>query len=245
MLRGLGVSVSSTLIQPVTPSTRLLLIDPDVRSARLLSKHLEAQAFSVSALQDVSCGFDHIVSASPHLGLLAETLPEEEAFSFCRQLRLQANPIPVLILLSGNHFSSRVAALKAGADDVLSHPFAIDELIARINALLRRSRMVLDQSIGQEIAYRDLLVNTDTRQVWRAGMPVKLTVKEYDLMLLLLRNSNHVMTRKRLMLDVWGESWVGNGNLLDVYIRYLRNKLGGPESEPLIHTVRGVGFMLK
>jgi two-component system response regulator MprA len=150
----------------------------------------------------------------------------------------------LVLLLSFDHYSSRVAALEAGADDELSRPFAIEELIARLRALLRRSRMGLNHVDGVELHYRDLTVNTDSRLVSRASTLVKLTVKEYDLLLHLLRHREQVLLRQDILLAVWGDNWVGDDNLLDVYIRYLRKKLERPDLEPLIHTVRGVGFML-
>ena len=104
--------------------------------------------------------------------------------------------------------------------------------------------MGLNHVDGVELHFRDLMVNTDSRQVSRAAIPVKLTVKEYDLLLHLLQHREHVLSRQDILLAVWGDNWVGDDNLLDVYIRYLRKKLERPDLEPLIHTVRGVGFML-
>jgi two-component system response regulator MprA len=229
----------------VPASTRLLLVDPDPRSARLLAQHLDAQGYSVSTVSDLEAATNELDSVVPQLALLAEAVPADQALQFCRQLRQSAQVLPLLLLSPTDHFSARVAALEAGADDVLSHPYALEELFARLQALLRRSRMGAHHTDGAELRYRDLVVNTDTRQVSRAGTSIKLTVKEYDLLLHLLQHREQVHPRQQLLLDVWGESWVGDGNLLDVYIRYLRKKLERPDLEPLIHTVRGVGFMLK
>jgi len=237
--------VTSTAHQPVPASTRLLLVDPDPRSARLIAQHLQAQGYAVCTAASTEEAFTQLNDGAPQLALLAESVPPEQALSFCRQLRTAAQVLPLLLLSPTDHFSARVAALEAGADDVLSHPYALEELYARLQALLRRSRMGVHHTDGAELRYRDLVVNTDSRQVWRAGMPIKLTVKEYDLLLHLLQHREQVHPRQQLLLDVWGESWVGDGNLLDVYIRYLRKKLERPDLDPLIHTVRGVGFMLK
>ena len=226
-------------------SIRLLLVDPDPRSARLLAQHLQAQDYAVSTVSDVEAATNELGVSAPQLALLAEAVPSDQALQFSRQLRHSAQVLPLLLLSSTDHFSARVAALEAGADDVLCHPYALEELFARLQALLRRSRMGAHHTDGAELRYRDLLVNTDTRQVWRSGTPIKLTVKEYDLLLHLLQHREQVHPRQQLLLDVWGETWVGDDNLLDVYIRYLRKKLERPDLEPLIHTVRGVGFMLK
>ena len=227
------------------PTARLLLVDPDTRSSDLLTKHLQVHGFAISAVTSTEAAQQQLEVAAPQMLLISDALPDRAALVFTRQLRAAANAIPLLLLLSLDHYSSRVAALEAGADDVLSRPFAIEELIARLRALIRRSRMGLNHVDGTELHYCDLTVNTDSRQVSRAGIPIKLTVKEYDLLLHLLQHREQVLSRKDILLAVWGDSWVGDDNLLDVYIRYLRKKLERPDLDPLIQTVRGVGFMLK
>jgi two-component system response regulator MprA len=240
-----GFSVANAAHQPVPASIRLLLVDPNPRSARLIAQHLQAQGYAVTTVSSTDAVLSQLSAAAPQLALLADALPADQALSCCRVLRSASQVLPLLLLTPIDHFSARVAALEAGADDVLSQPYALEELYARIQALLRRSRMGIHHTDGAELRYRDLVVNTDSRQVWRAGVSIKLTVKEYDLLLHLLQNREQVHPRQQLLLDVWGESWVGDGNLLDVYIRYLRKKLERPDLDPLIHTVRGIGFMLK
>ena len=227
------------------PTARLLLVDPDTRSSDLLTKHLQVHGFAISAVASTDAAQQQLEVAAPQMLLISDALPDSAALVFTRQLRAAANAIPLLLLLSLDHYSFRVAALEAGADDVLSRPFAIEELVARLRALIRRSRMGLNHVDGTELHYRDLTVNTDTRQVSRAATPIKLTVKEYDLLLHLLQHREQVLSRQDILLAVWGDSWVGDDNLLDVYIRYLRKKLERPDLAPLIQTVRGVGFMLK
>jgi two-component system, OmpR family, response regulator MprA len=236
---------ASSFHKPLLASIRLLLLDSEPRSASVIASHLQVQGYAVITLTTTHEALAHIGAARPHLALLAESLPGEEALAFCQELRELALAIPVLLLTSSDHYGDRIAALDAGADDVLSQPYALGELIARLRALLRRSRMGLHHNDGVELGYRDLLVNTASREAFRDGEPIKLTVKEYDLLLLLFRYRGQVVPRQQLLLDVWGDSWVGDGNLLDVYIRYLRKKLERPGLEPIIHTVRGVGFMLK
>lgn len=230
----------------VASADRLLLLDPDASHASLLLKHLQAQGYhlthcTISAELPRSLAFADLQLLLLHEGQVAA----DQAIALCRQLRDQGCSLPILVLTSSSHYSARVMALQAGADDVLSQPYALEELLARIQALLRRSGMGVREASGAILNYADLIVHTDTRQVSRAGQPVKLTVKEYDLLLCLLRHAQQVMPRRRLLHLVWGDSWVGDDNLLDVYIRYLRKKIERPDLEPLIHTVRGVGFVLR
>jgi two-component system response regulator MprA len=177
--------------------------------------------------------------------ILQAALAPLNALQLCGQLREGGSTLPILLLAQNEHFSERVAALHAGADDSLGWPYALEELHARLQALLRRSRMGVNDSAGSLLSYGDLLVDTDQRQVKRAGNPIRLTVKEYDLLLYLLRHQQQVLPRQRILHGVWGDTWVGDDNLLDVYIRYLRKKIERVDLEPLIHTVRGVGFVLK
>ena len=177
--------------------------------------------------------------------LLHADLQPLSACAIAQDLRDQGSTLPIFVFTDSNHYGSRVAALQAGADDVLSIPYAIEELTARLHALLRRARMGVNDLVGSFLSYGDLVVNTDERQVVRSGQPIKLSVKEYDLLLCLLRHQQQVLSRQRILHLVWGDTWVGDDNLLDVYIRYLRKKIERPDLEPLIHTVRGVGFVLK
>lgn len=225
---------------------RLLLLDPDPDRGSLLAKHLQAQGFRLTRCTAVQQLPQPLAFADLQLLLLhADPSSAATIEALCRQLREQGCSLPILLLTPANHYSARVTALQAGADDVLSLPYALEELLARIHALLRRSRMGTREASGSILNYADLTVHSDTRQVSRAGEPIKLTVKEYDLLLCLLRHAQQVMPRQRLLHLVWGNSWVGDDNLLDVYIRYLRKKIERPDLEPLIHTVRGVGFVLR
>lgn len=226
----------------VSSFARLLLADQDAGRATMLCKQLSAQGFHATHHNDlqqvnVSLGVD-----ATDLLIALSTLPSDPLI---RVLREAGSSLPVLVLSESNHYGSRVASLQAGADDVLSIPYAFEELIARLHALLRRSSMGRNDSAGSLLCYADLVVNTDDRQVTRAGQPIKLTVKEYDLLLCLLRHQQEVLSRQRILHSVWGDTWVGDDNLLDVYMRYLRKKIERPDLEPLIHTVRGVGFVLR
>ena len=221
---------------------RLLLADPDAGRATTLCKQLSALGFHATHHIDLPQVIASLGADATDLLIALCTLPADP---FVRDLREAGSSMPVLVLSESNHYGSRVASLQAGADDVLSIPYAFEELIARLHALLRRSAMGRNDNAGSLLCCGDLVVSTDDRQVSRAGQPIKLTVKEYDLLLCLLRHQQEVLSRQRILHAVWGDTWVGDDNLLDVYIRYLRKKIERPYLEPLIHTVRGVGFVLR
>ena len=161
------------------------------------------------------------------------------------QVRMAAPALPVLVLLDNAQPAERIAVLDGGADDVISGSCDPGELWARVRVWFRRSRLARGDPAGDLLCHRDLQVGITSRTVVRAGTPLKLTVKEFDLLLYLLRHRQKVLPRLEILKAVWGETWVGDDNLLDVYIRYLRRKIERPDLEPLIHTVRGVGFVLR
>jgi two-component system response regulator MprA len=229
----------------LSSADRLLLADADVRRGDLLQKHLQAQGFLLELEADALCLQQRLLDAPPHLAILDAALPVLTGVELCRKLRDHGSTLPLLLLYSADRYSDRVLGLQAGADEALSFPFALQEFTARIRALLRRSRMGLNDAAGSLLSHLDLSINTDNREVTRAGKRLSLTVKEYDLLLYLLRHKQQVLSRHQILTSVWGDTWVGDANLLDVYIRYLRKKIERPELEPLIHTVRGVGFMLQ
>ena len=233
------------MVVGLSSSARLLLADPDARRADLLSKHLAAQGFHAICHLDSQTLQAQLSTADSDLLLLHEQLAPLTGFALSQELRDHGNTLPILILTDSQHYAVRVSALQSGADDVLSAPYALAELVARLHALLRRARMGRNETAGTSLSYGDLIVDTDARQVSRAAQLIKLSVKEYDLLLCLLRHQQQILPRQRILHLVWGDTWVGDDNLLDVYIRYLRKKIERPDLEPLIHTVRGVGYVLK
>jgi two-component system response regulator MprA len=201
------------------------------------------------ALHQLGCTCDAVadlsavdLQASPfpyHLAIVLGSDLDRSLPELCRQLRAVHAELPVLALLAGDAVAPRVAALEAGADVALSAAVATEELVAYLRALLRRS------SSSARLSHRDLSLDPSNREVQRAGESIRLTVKEFDLLAYLLEHRQQVLPRQQILKAVWGETWVGDDNLLDVYIRYLRKKIERPDLEPLIHTVRGVGFQLK
>jgi len=222
-----------------------LLADSDSRRCDLLQKHLRALGCVLHLETDGLLAQQHLLQSPPDLAILDVALPTLTGIDITKRLRDQGATLPLMLLCRSDRYSERVASLDAGADEALSFPFALEEFTARIRALLRRSRMGANDADGCQLIHRDLTVNTDERVVSRAGLSLKLTVKEYELLLYLLRHKEQVLSRHQILTAVWGDTWVGDDNLLDVYIRYLRKKIERPDLETLIHTVRGVGFMLQ
>jgi two-component system response regulator MprA len=182
----------------------------------------------------------------PDLILLDWTLPDFSGLEVCRRMRASGIKTPVLMLTARDDIPERVEALDAGADDYLTKPFSIEELLARVRARLRRDTLNPQGEEADEVlSLADITMNTATREVQRNGRSISLTVREYDLLHTLLKEPNRVHERQDLLHAVWGENHYGDSNLLDVYIRYLRKKIEDPELPTLVQTVRGVGFMLK
>ena len=209
-------------------------------------RHLQSLKLQVKSHQDLSTEkAADVINEKPDLLLLISASENFDAFiQLIQTIRSISSTIPVFQLHTEDHFSRRVQSLKAGADDVLSSPFALEELDARLEALIRRSSGV--QQPGNTLrTYADLELNTDSRMVKRSGITEKLTVKEFDLLMFFLERPGKALPRKTILQGVWGQRWTGDDNLLEVYIRYLRKKVERPGHDKLIQTVRGVGYMLR
>ncbi len=223
---------------------RLLIIDDDPELRRFLAGELALEGYEVELAGTGQEALLHIRHEEWDLLVLDWTLPDFSGVEVCRRMRSSGISTPVLMLTARDAVAERVEALDAGADDYLTKPFSIEELLARVRARLRRDTN--SGLAGAEVLRMDgLMVNTATREVERDGTPISLTVREYDLLLHLLRAPNKVHEREAILRAVWGEGYVGDDNLLDVYIRYLRKKVEVTGQPTLIQTVRGVGFMLR
>jgi two-component system response regulator MprA len=226
------------------PQPQLLIVDDDPELRRFLTGELNADGYATASAGTGQEALTRIRESKWDLLLLDWTLPDFSGVEVCRRMRAGGISTPVLMLTARDAVAERVEALDAGADDYLTKPFSIEELLARVRARLRRD----GRSGGGDtelLSFDGLVVNTASREVSRDGRPIQLTVREYDLLLCLLRQPNRVQERNAILKEVWGDTFVGDDNLLDVYIRYLRKKIDLPGEPKLIQTVRGVGFMLK
>ena len=219
---------------------KILVIEDDEAILRILRRGLAFESYMVETATDGQTGLIKAREWHPDLIVLDWMLPILDGLEVCRRLRT-ANNVPVLMLTAKDAILDRVQGLDAGADDYLVKPFELDELTARIRALLRRSqpeRMPV-------LTFADLSLDTSTRQATRNGRVIQLTAKEYDLLDLFMRHPRQVLTREVFFDRVWGYDFGGESNVLDVYIRYLRQKLVIGDEQQLIHTARGVGYVMR
>ena len=226
---------------------RVLIVDDDPELRHFLRTELELEGYACS---EAATGQQALMQARGErwdLLLLDWTLPDFSGVELCRRLRGTDDRTPVLMLTARDDVKERVEALDAGADDYLTKPFSIEELLARVRARLRQGAGGPGPAGAplQPLRLADLELNPASREVSRGGEPVALTGKEFELLQLLIRQPQQVHSRAAILEAVWGEHWVGDDNVLDVYVRALRRKLERPGASTLIQTVRGVGFMLK
>jgi two-component system, OmpR family, response regulator MprA len=216
-------------------STFVLVVEDDEPIRRMLERTLVAEGYGVSSLGDGGAALAAIEQSAPDLLVLDIGLPGLDGLAVCRRLRDKGLALPILLLTARDAVADRVAGLDAGADDYLVKPFATDELLARVRALLRRG------APGEVLAFGDLVFDVETRSARRGGVEIALRSREADLLELLLRNPRRVITRGQALERVWGDVAAASPNVVDRYVSYLRRSLGPPR---LIVTVRGVGFML-
>jgi len=222
---------------------RLLIVDDDPELLHFLRTELEFEGYSCSEAGSGQQALGLIRNESWDLLLLDWSLPDFSGVEVCRRLRQANLATPVLMLTARDDVRERVEALDSGADDYLTKPFSLEELLARVRARLRRTNLAGMEH--EELSLADLVVRPASREVWRGGEAINLTAKEFDLLLLLLRQPQQVHSREAIYTALWGPLVVGDDNLLDVYVRHLRRKIERSGAPTLIQTVRGVGFMLK
>jgi two-component system, OmpR family, response regulator MprA len=227
---------------------RVLVVDDDASITAFLKRALAYEGYQVETAADGQTALASARDNPPDLVILDIMLPGLNGVEVLRRLRggeRDTGSLPILMLTARDEVSDRVAGLDAGADDYLVKPFALEELTARIRALLRRR----EPETQRFLRFADLSVDTASREVLRAERPIQLTTKEYELLVFFMRHPRQVLTREQLLERVWGIDFEAETHVLEVYVGYLRNKLenapGGAVSSRLIHTVRGVGYVLR
>lgn len=220
-------------------SIRVLVVDDEPTLADLIRTGLAYEGFVVSVAADGPSALSLARDTHPHVVVLDWMLPGIDGVTVCRQLRA-ASDVSILMLTAKAELDDRVAGLDAGADDYLVKPFRFQELLARVNAMLRRRNL----QARKRLNVGELSLDRDTREVWRAGQPVALTPREFGLLELLMSHPRQVFTREQMLNRVWGYEWVGDANVVEVHISSLRDKIGDGERQ-LLRTVRGVGYTLR
>jgi len=222
-------------------SARILVIEDDEGITRFLRRGLAYEGYTVDVAGNGQAGLIAARDNPPDLVVLDLMLPGIDGLEVCRRLRA-GGEVPILILTAKDGVNDRVLGLDMGADDYMVKPFDLDELLARIRALLRRSQPV---SRPKVMRFADLSLDTGTRQASRGDRVISLTAKEYELLDLFMRHPRQVLTRDVIFDRVWGYDFGGESNIIEVYIRYLRQKLEEGEEPRLLHTVRGMGYVLR
>jgi DNA-binding response OmpR family regulator len=225
----------------MTTPAHILLVEDEVRLARFVELELSSEGYQISVAHDGMTGLSLAREANLDLAILDWMVPGLSGLELCRRLRATGSKIPVIMLTARDEVSDRVAGLDAGADDYVVKPFSIEELLARVRAHLRRTQ----ETDEDGLQFEDLSLNRRTREVFRGRRAVDLTAKEFDLLEYLLTHPRQVFTRDQILENVWGYDFMGDSNIIEVYIRYLRLKLEEQGEKRLIHTARGVGYSLK
>jgi DNA-binding response OmpR family regulator len=222
---------------------RILVVEDQEKLAKSLKKGLEQEGYAVDYVLDGEAAERRIEVGHKEYDLIVLDLmlPKKDGYEVCRNMRAHGIATPVIVLTARGATEDKISALNIGADDYLVKPFSFKELLARINALLRRP----ETFVPSELAAGDLVLNTATREVFRAGKNILLTLKEFSVLEYLLKNKGRVVNREELVDHVWDFNYDGFSNVVDVHIKNLRNKIDADGNEKILETVRGVGYRLK
>ncbi len=223
---------------------RVLVVDDDPGVRESLRRSLAFNGYQVELAGDGEEALRAISADAPDAVVLDIMMPRLDGLATCRALRAAGNDLPILMLTARDEVSDRVSGLDAGADDYLPKPFALEELLARLRALLRRTAPAADPA-GHQLRMGDLVLDPSTRDVTRGSRAIRLTRTEFSLLELLLRHPRQVLTRDRILEEVWGYDFPTTANSLEVYVGYLRRKTEEGGEPRLLHTVRGVGYVAR
>ena len=225
-----------------TAEHRILVVDDEPNIVDVVSMALRFQGFEVASAGTGQEALDQVGEFKPHLMVLDVMLPDMEGFDVAEKLGAQRADVPIVFLTARDATPDKIRGLTSGGDDYVTKPFSLEELIARIRTILRRTGRI--QTESHILAFEDLHMDEDTREVTRAGEPIELTATEYRLLRYFLLNPRRVLSRAQILDNVWEYDFGGDGRVLETYVSYMRKKLDihGP---PLIHTARGIGYSLR
>lgn len=221
----------------------VLIIDDDEKIISMLRRGLAFEGYEVKSALNGAEGLRAVLSGDPDVVILDVMMPQVDGFEVCRRLREGGSQVPVLMLTAKDEIEHRVKGLDLGADDYLVKPFALEELLARVRALLRRKSEI--NGGDQALTYEDIVLDVDSREVRRNGIRLELTAKEFELLHLFMQNPKRVLPRDLIMDKIWGYDYSGESNVLEVYIAMLRQKTEEHGGKRLIQTIRGAGYILR
>ncbi|MBK5461713.1 response regulator transcription factor [Peribacillus sp. TH27] len=227
---------------------RILVVEDEVQIATILKIELEYEGYEVLVAHTGKAGLEAALQGELDLILLDVMLPEMNGIEVLRRIRNENTLLPIILLTARNITMDKVTGLDQGANDYITKPFEIEELLARIRSCIRQNSIAAKASKEQEsiLSIKDLFINLDTREVNRCDFSIALTPKEFDLLVYLLSNKNKIVTRENILINVWGYEYEGETNVIDVYIRHLRKKTEEGFSDPtIIQTVRGIGYTVR
>ena len=220
---------------------KILLVEDEAKLAQFIELELKYEGYNVTVVNDGLSGLSNARESAPDLILLDWMLPGMSGVDICKRLRQTGSKVPIILITAKDDISDRVTGLDAGADDYIVKPFNLEELLARVRANLRRNQ----QDDPDLLEFLDLTLNSNTRQVFRGDRLIELTAKEFDLLEYLMSHPKQVLTRDQILERVWGYDFMGDSNIIEVYVRYLRLKLEAEKEKRIIQTVRGVGYVLR
>jgi two-component system OmpR family response regulator len=223
---------------------RALVVDDEESLADLVGMSLRYEGWDVKTAHSVAEAMNHAKSFAPDIAVLDIMLPDGDGLSLMKSLRSVHAGLPVLLLTAKDAVDDRVAGLTAGGDDYVTKPFSLEELVARLRGILRRAGAGVTEDEHAELRVGDLVLNEDSYEVHRAGVPIELTSTEFELLRYLMRNPKRVLSKANILDRVWDYDFGGKPSIVEIYISYLRKKID-TLGTPLIHTVRGVGYIIK
>ncbi len=221
---------------------KLLIVEDEKRLCQTVAKHLKAEGYAVDFCHDGKDAFDYMAGTEFDAVILDIMLPGLDGISVLKTMRSQKVKTPVLLLTAKNTIEDKVKGLDSGADDYLTKPFSLEELSARIRVMIRRSGI---ERVDSQISAGPLTLDTDRKVALREGKEIPLTAKEYAILEYLMHNKGIVLSRDKMMNHIWNYDYEGSSNIIDVYIRTLRNKIDADFEVKLIQTVRGLGYVIK
>ena len=230
--------LNSAVSTPHSPS--VLVLESDENLAHKIGVDLHEAGYTPVEVYSLRAGLAQVRSAMPALIVVARRLKDESGLDLCRQLRSEKNRVPILLMMKHDELSDRVACLESGADDYFLAPYRSDDFITLVNAYLKP-----EATSSEQLRFADMVLDVSQRQVTRGNRLIELTMKEFELLKYLMEHPREVLTRKQILESVWGYDFIGESNVIEVYIRYLRLKIDGENEKRLIQTVRGVGYVLR